>query len=67
MQDVRCKGCNKLLAKATVMVAAIRCSRCKMIFEYHIYTDTLFVTNQFDPLQKQDARAKTSTESTETN
>lgn len=48
MQDVRCKGCNKLLAKTTMMVAAIKCPRCKMIYEYHIYTNTLHITNQFD-------------------
>jgi len=48
MQDVKCKGCNKLLAKTTMMVAAIKCSRCKMIYEYHIYTNTLHITNQFD-------------------
>jgi phage FluMu protein Com len=54
MQDVKCKGCNKLLAKTTMMVAAIKCPRCKMIYEYHIYTNTLHVTNQFDMKQKRD-------------
>lgn len=48
MIDVKCKGCNKLLAKATIMVAAVKCPRCKMVFEYHIYTNTLHVTNSFD-------------------
>jgi phage FluMu protein Com len=38
MIDVRCKSCNKLLAKAETMNAAIKCPRCSMIFEYHIYS-----------------------------
>ena len=37
MIDVRCKNCNKILAKALVFVGAIKCSRCKMIFEYSDY------------------------------
>jgi hypothetical protein len=37
-----------LLGKATIMVAAIKCPRCKTIFEYHVYTNTLHVTNSFD-------------------
>jgi len=57
MQDIKCKNCNKLLGKATIMVAAIKCSRCKMIFEYHIYTNTLHTTNQFDT-SKNNARMK---------
>lgn len=44
MQDIKCKNCNKLLGKATIMVAAIKCPRCKTIFEYHVYTNTLHVT-----------------------
>ena len=48
MIDVKCKGCNKLLAKADSMNAAIKCPRCKMIFEYRIFSN-LFVTNQHDP------------------
>jgi len=48
MQDIKCKNCNKLLGKATIMVAAIKCPRCKTIFEYHVYTNTLHVTNSFD-------------------
>jgi phage FluMu protein Com len=66
MHDVRCKACNKLLAKATIMVAAIKCPRCGMIFEYHIYTNTLHVTNQYDPLQKPSPHVTNSTESIET-
>ena len=41
MIDVKCKGCDKLLGKATIMVAALKCPRCYLIFEYHIYTNTL--------------------------
>lgn len=41
MIDVKCKGCDRLLAKATLMVAAIKCPRCKLIFEYRIYTNDL--------------------------
>lgn len=48
MQDIKCKNCNKLLGKATIIVAAIKCPRCKTLFEYHIYTNTLHITNQFD-------------------
>ena len=51
MIDVKCKGCNKLLAKADSMNAAIKCSRCKMIFEYHIYSN-LMITN-IDYLRKE--------------
>lgn len=34
------------------MVAAIKCPRCGMLFEYHVYTNTLHVTNQFDFTKK---------------
>lgn len=64
MIDVRCKGCGRMLAKATLMEAAIRCPRCKMIFEYRIYIDRLFVTNSFDMRKHDDMIAS---ESTETN
>lgn len=47
MIDVKCKSCNKLLAKADSMNAAIKCPRCKMIFEYKIHSN-LFVTNLYD-------------------
>lgn len=39
MLDVRCKNCNRLLAQATVMNAAIKCHTCKMIFEYKVFSD----------------------------
>lgn len=48
MIDVKCKGCNKLLAKVNSLNGAIKCPRCYMIFEYNILTNELFVTNQFD-------------------
>lgn len=48
MIDVRCKYCGKLLAKAHLMDAAIKCTGCKKIFEYHIYNNQ-FVTSQYDP------------------
>lgn len=38
MVEVRCKtpGCNKLLAMADTMNAAIKCNWCKQIYEYKI-------------------------------
>lgn len=57
MIDVKCKGCDRLLAKATIMVAAVKCPRCKMIFEYRVYTNDLLFDN---------VHANLTTESTET-
>ena len=37
MNDIRCKKCNRVLAKCTIIVGAIKCPRCKMIFEYKEY------------------------------
>jgi phage FluMu protein Com len=54
MQDIRCKNCNKLLGKATIMVAAIKCPRCKTLFEYHVYTNTLYSSNTFDTKSNSD-------------
>jgi phage FluMu protein Com len=54
MQDIRCKSCNKLLGKATIIVAAIKCPRCYQIYEYHIYTNTLYSNNTFDNRNKRD-------------
>ena len=48
MVDVKCKGCNKLLAKVDNLQGAIKCPRCYMIFEYNVKTNELFVTNEFD-------------------
>lgn len=45
--EVRCKSCNRWLATATVMVAAIKCPRCKMIFEYKIISN-VHLTNTYD-------------------
>ena len=42
MVEVRCKNCNKILAKANIMNAAIKCNRCKFIFEYKVYTNDVF-------------------------
>lgn len=47
MIDVKCKSCDKLLMKASVCVAAIKCPRCKMIFEYKVFS-SLHYTNQHD-------------------
>lgn len=49
--DIHCKGCDKLLAKATIMVAAIKCPRCKMLFEYHVYTNTLHSNSSYGILE----------------
>lgn len=49
MQEVRCKNCNGLLAIANVMVAAIRCHRCKRTFEYKVFS-SLHVTNSYDKM-----------------
>jgi phage FluMu protein Com len=68
MIDVKCKNCNRLLAKAESMNAAIKCPRCKMIFEYKIYSN-LFVTNAYDPklhLRIKNSSANIDTESSET-
>lgn len=42
MIDVKCKACNKLLLKCNVFIGAIKCPRCKMIFEYKTYQDLYF-------------------------
>ena len=45
MIAVRCKGCNRWLASVVIFVGAIKCPRCKMIFEYKIYNQVTFTTN----------------------
>lgn len=45
--EVRCKNCNRWLATASVMIAAIKCPRCKMIYEYKIFSN-LQVTSSYD-------------------
>jgi len=59
MIDVRCKGCNKLIAKATVMVAAVKCPKCYKVFEYHIYQNTLQSNYTYDikSTEAQDAQS----------
>ena len=48
MIDVRCKNCNRMLAKANVVVGAIKCPSCKMIFEYRVYDD-IYDSSTYDP------------------
>lgn len=48
MIEVRCKNCNRLLAIAETINAAMKCHSCKMIFEYKIYTN-LSMNNISDP------------------
>lgn len=48
MIDVRCKGCNRLLAKANLMDGAIKCHSCRSIFEYKVFNN-MFVTSSYDP------------------
>lgn len=48
MIDLKCKGCNKLLAKVDTINGAIKCPRCHMIFEYRVFSN-LFITNDVDP------------------
>lgn len=43
--DVRCKNCNKVLLKASMLVGAIKCNRCKMIFEYRVYSSLQPISN----------------------
>jgi len=50
---VRCKGCNRWLATVTVLVGAIKCPRCKMIFEYKILSN-LHMNNTVDPSETRD-------------
>lgn len=49
MIDVKCKNCNRLLMKAQMVVAAIKCPRCGMIFEYKVYVN-LSVNELYDPI-----------------
>ena len=63
MIEVRCKGikgnapCNKLLAMAKLMDAAIQCPSCHTLFEYHIYNNR-FVTSQYDPTEERVLRTE---------
>lgn len=65
MIDVRCKSCNKVLAKAVVFIGAIKCTRCKMIFEYReyaeIYQTSTFTSNKVLQLQKDSGIKETET------
>lgn len=46
MIDVRCKGCDKLLFKTEFCKIAMKCPRCKKIFEYLIINN-LHLTNSY--------------------
>lgn len=61
MLDVKCKNCNRLLAKATMMTAAIKCPRCKMIFEYKVFSNYA-INNLYDPAEIKSLTAKTQNE-----
>lgn len=50
MIDVKCKGCDKLLFKTEFCYVAIKCPRCRLIFEYKVITN-LHITNQYDMLK----------------
>lgn len=67
MIDIRCKSCNKVLAKAVVFIGAVKCTRCKMIFEYQeyaqIYQSSTYTKNK--SLQYNDARVIKEEETTE--
>lgn len=58
MIDVRCKNCNKLLAKANTMNAAIKCPSCRMIFEYQIFSN-LTTSNDYAILHSETKESKT--------
>lgn len=68
MIDVRCKNCNKIIAKAESMNAAIKCPKCYMIFEYKIYPN-LVSNYDYDnkSLQQSNKRGNLQIESSETN
>jgi len=73
MIEVRCKNpnCNKFFFLADVFVGAIKCRKCKMIFEYQIYNNTSYSNKDYKKDYKKDyARqntcAKVKTESSET-
>ena len=53
MIEIRCKGCNKLLMKATTVVAAVKCGRCGKIFEYKAFSN-LHMTNSYDIMSTRD-------------
>jgi phage FluMu protein Com len=50
MVDVKCKVCGKLLLKAVTFVGAIKCTKCKLIIEYNVQTNILYVTSGYDTL-----------------
>lgn len=50
MIDLRCKNCNKLFAKVVMFIGVIKCSNCKMLFEYNVQSNRLQITNNYDTL-----------------
>lgn len=57
MIDVRCKNCNHLLMKAVTVVAAVKCSSCKKIFEYKAFSN-LHMVNSYDTYSPDPAEDK---------
>jgi phage FluMu protein Com len=60
MTDVKCKNCNRLLMKASVVVAAVKCPRCGKIFEYKVVS-SLHLTNAYDTSQLETTESSPST------
>jgi phage FluMu protein Com len=58
MIDVYCKGCNKKYFKALVFIGAIRCPRCKKVYEYKIIPN-LSVNEMYDINLTSDHESKT--------
>lgn len=56
MIEVRCKNCNKLLAMADTINAAIKCNGCKQIFEYKIMSNlTMYNERDYIVTERSDA------------
>lgn len=61
MIEIRCRACNKLFGKAVVFIGAIKCPKCKLIFEYKLFS------NEIDPLTISENRRSITVEPTEVN
>lgn len=59
MVDIKCKNCDKMFGKAVTFVGVIKCTRCKMIFEYRIYTNSLQSNNTYDIMDLVTQESKT--------
>jgi phage FluMu protein Com len=53
MVDIKCKACNKLLLKANVFIGAVKCSRCKMVFEFKVYDTALLYESEYHIMMKE--------------